>query len=148
MSQSAPCNMNIVALRHVRNPEMLSGTQPRLPPNPSLNLEGAQFHYLPSCWPTHTRASSADMTTMCVCVKTQQRTRTGPDHRQDTTANGRRRGPCVRTRTSRVSSHACTPSATAERQDTYLPVSHVRRKPRRVTRRSTSTPSYRRIPTT
>ena len=29
---------------------------------------------------------------VCVCVKTQQRTLTGPDHRQDTTANGRRRG--------------------------------------------------------
>ena len=40
-----------------------------------------------------------------MCVKTQRRTLTGPDHRQDTTANGRRRGPCVRTRTSRVSSH-------------------------------------------
>ena len=29
-------------------------------------------------------------TCVCVCVKTQQRTLTGPDHRQDTTANGRR----------------------------------------------------------
>ena len=50
---------------------------------------------------------------MCVCVKTQQRTRTGPDHRQDTTANGRRRGPCVRTRRQAESARTCTPSATA-----------------------------------
>ena len=73
---------------------------------------------------------------VCVCVKTQQRTLTGPDHRQDTTANGRRRGPCVRTanKQSQLAHARHQPP-----QEGRTPVSHARRK--RVTRRSTgSTP--------